>query len=383
MAAALERMGEAGAFVPLPLAVDWEGEHACQLLAECEFGCPVGAKRTLDRNHLRRAAELGADIRTSTLVRAIEPRRSGGYRVHAVDLETGAQFSVVAPRVVLAAGTLGTAELLLRGRDEHGLLPRLSARLGEQFSANGDFIALIQGARDDLAPWVGPDVTAILRAFDGGPGFTVATPTYARPIMDLLVAPVLPGVPRPLGELAWRSLDGLLGTMLGGGPATWLLRRRLGGGRDDGAAPAAPARDPARATAVFAIGRDSSDGRLVMHGTGRRARIDVAWPYARANRLLVERMQRTLGDLAAAYGGELVPSPTWNLAERILTVHPLGGCAIGASPAEGVCDPTGRVFGYPNLWVADGSLVPSSLGFHPALTIAALAERVAADVVAS
>jgi cholesterol oxidase len=120
-----------------------------------------------------------------------------------------------------------------------------------------------------------------------------------------------------------------------------------------------------------------------MHGTGRRARIDVAWPYARANRLLVERMQRTLGDLAAAYGGELVPSPTWNLAERILTVHPLGGCAIGASPAEGVCDPTGRVFGYPNLWVADGSLVPSSLGFHPALTIAALAERVAADVVAS
>jgi cholesterol oxidase len=45
-----------------------------------------------------------------------------------------------------------------------------------------------------------------------------------------------------------------------------------------------------------------------------------------------------------------------------------------------VCDAQGRVFGYPNLYVADGSLVPANLGVNPALTITALSEYVMSGI---
>ena len=74
------------------------------------------------------------------------------------------------------------------------------------------------------------------------------------------------------------------------------------------------------------------------------------------------------------------------------TVHPLGGCAIGADSQRGVVDEYGRVFDpgsrsgpggtYPGLLVLDGSILPSSLGVNPALTIAAIAQRAARRLVA-
>jgi cholesterol oxidase len=377
-------LGREADFLPLPLAVDWKGDHACRLVAQCEFGCPFGAKRTLDRHHIPMAEGLGATIRTETLVRGIEPV-SGAFRVHVRDLPTGALAVVRARTVVLAAGTLGTTELLLRGRDIHGTLPGLSRRLGERFSGNGDMIGIIRGTREQLTPWVGPDVTAVLRTFDDeGPGFTLALPTFAEPVMRALVGVDLPPPPAWARAATWWGLDHAVPLLLGGGLPTAALRRVVG--RSDAAtsgdettrAAINGAHDPGRATATFAIGRDSANGRLLLRRHGRGHRLDVEWPYASENALLVVRMERTLADLAAAYGGTYVPGPTWRLARKILSVHPLGGCAIAGSPAEGVCDPEGRVFGYPGLWVADGSLVPSSIGFHPALTVAALAERAAA-----
>jgi cholesterol oxidase len=47
------------------------------------------------------------------------------------------------------------------------------------------------------------------------------------------------------------------------------------------------------------------------------------------------------------------------------------------SPATGVVSAEGEVYGYPGLFVADGSVVPTSIGFHPAMTIAGIAERTA------
>lgn len=74
----------------------------------------------------------------------------------------------------------------------------------------------------------------------------------------------------------------------------------------------------------------------------------------------------------------------------VLTSHPLGGCPMGETVASGVVDESGRVFRrggapravYPGLYVADGSMVPTSIGVNPALTISALALRVADQVLA-
>jgi len=49
---------------------------------------------------------------------------------------------------------------------------------------------------------------------------------------------------------------------------------------------------------------------------------------------------------------------------------------MGESPDKGVVDFKGEVFGYPNLFVADGSVVPANLGVNPSLTITALAEYI-------
>jgi cholesterol oxidase len=392
MMAAVERMARTDDLVHPPLSIDWPDDHeaGCQLVAECEFGCRFGAKRTLDRTYLTAARRAGAEIRTDIEVQAIEPRAGGGYRIHALDLVADERVRIEAPRVVLAAGTLGTTRLLLRGRDVHGLLPRLGPRLGHGFSGNGDFIALIRGTERDLEPWRGPDVTAVLRSFGDGPGFTIATPTFSQPAMTALVRSAGMSIPgsRRLGPWIWGRLDTILPVLVSG-PGAWLGRALAGDstraipsrGPTTSDDDPEPRRDPSRATAVFAIGRDTATGQIVLRGRSK-SRLDVEWDYERDNRTLIEAQTRTLTDLAAAYGGELSLSPTWNLARRTLTVHPLGGCAMASSPAGGVVSPDGEVFGYPGLFVADASVIPTSIGFHPALTIAAVAERIAESIVA-
>jgi cholesterol oxidase len=79
--------------------------------------------------------------------------------------------------------------------------------------------------------------------------------------------------------------------------------------------------------------------------------------------------------MAKQIGGVAQSSLTEALASIPTTAHILGGVVIARSPAEGVVDARHRVFGYENLLVCDGSVVPANVGVNPSLTIAALAER--------
>jgi choline dehydrogenase-like flavoprotein len=97
---------------------------------------------------------------------------------------------------------------------------------------------------------------------------------------------------------------------------------------------------------------------------------------ARPARIIVE----THKDFARSTAGlPLVPS-TWTVARHLITPHPLGGCNMGRTPHEGVVNHAGEIFGYRNLYVADGAIVPEALGLNPSKTIAALAERIAAII---
>lgn len=84
-------------------------------------------------------------------------------------------------------------------------------------------------------------------------------------------------------------------------------------------------------------------------------------------------------ELAHEVAAEIKGFPQSLITETLLgipsTAHILGGCCMGASAAEGVVDASHRVFGYPGLYVADGSVVSANLGVNPSLTITALAER--------
>jgi choline dehydrogenase-like flavoprotein len=66
----------------------------------------------------------------------------------------------------------------------------------------------------------------------------------------------------------------------------------------------------------------------------------------------------------------------------LVAVHPMGGLAMSGDPKKGPTDPDGRHRGAQGLYVADGSLFPTSMGGPPQLTIYALG-RMVGQVVAA
>jgi len=62
------------------------------------------------------------------------------------------------------------------------------------------------------------------------------------------------------------------------------------------------------------------------------------------------------------------------------TAHIIGGCAMGANASEGVVNERFEAFGYPNMYILDGSIVPANLGVNPSLTITALSEYAMAQI---
>lgn len=361
-----------------PLAVSWdrvhgagEGRRPCQLCAECEYGCTHGAKNTLDFTHLARAEALGARVRPGCLVSHLAPAPGGGWEVHYRDLDARQDRVVVGRRVIVAAGTLGSNEILLRSRDHTRTLPKLPPDLGRGYSGNGDFLGNIQNVTVPLDPWVGPDVTSIMwHDDDEEHSFVVATPTFNRAVMEVLASHGQPPARSlgPLGPVLWKRLPGLLSRGLRSGLLAKPVSRPMPG--------AGPAE---RMTTVFAIGRDNAGGRLLL----RRGKLDLVWDYARENRALITRQRQAMQALAQAYGGTYADFPTWGPFNRTFTVHNLGGCALSADPQRGVVGIDGQVHGHPGLYVADGSVIPTSIGSHPVMTISAVAEWIAERVVAS
>jgi cholesterol oxidase len=288
---------------------------------------------------------------------------AGGYKLSASDMQSGRATEFAAPLVVLCAGTLGTNHILLRSRDRLRSLPAISPRLGHGYSGNGDFLGAISGARQDLQPSRGSDVTSVIRFFDAAPEFTLAAPSFNRDAMLFLSALGKGGNVgwlRFAAPLLWRALPWLLPLVCRSG-----LLNRL---RDRGDPVAA-----AHMTNLFAIGRDNANGVMRLGGDD----LDIVWNYAAENAALVDRMERGMQAVAAAYGGSFTALASWRLFRRILSVHSLGGCHLSDTPDRGVVSPLGEVHGYPGLFVADGSVIPTAIGFHPCMTIAAIAERIA------
>ena len=68
-------------------------------------------------------------------------------------------------------------------------------------------------------------------------------------------------------------------------------------------------------------------------------------------------------------------------AEEAITIeryaHLVGGCRMGSDERSGVVDRNLRSFAVPNLFITDGSVLPTQGSANPALTIMALAARAA------
>ena len=343
-------------------------QPACTRCGDCCGGCNVGAKNTVALTYLPDAARHGAEMFTEVSVRRVSRRREGSWLVHAVPTggakgnSAAAEIVIEAPVVVLAAGTLGSTEILLRSRAA-GLA--LSDRLGQRFSANGDIIAFGYGAKVPVNAVgvghpakvagleIGASVSGQIEIRDSA---TLANELNVQEgAMPSALAPVLPVLFLPNGRLL-----GALQSLISGvykGPFASLQT-------------------------FFAVSHDSASGRFRLEDD----RLTLSWPGAK-DEPVYQRLDSILARLVKESGGDYVKNP---LAGTVMghtpaTAHPLGGCGMGRDASEGVVDHKCQVFDagasrgtdgvHDGLYVIDGAIIPRSLGVNPLLTITALAER--------
>ena len=334
-------------------------QGTCIHLGNCDIGCDVRAKNGLDVNYIPRAEQRGAEVRPLHLVRYIEPR-GGAYRVVFDRLDRGRLIAgdETAERVVLAAGSLGTTELLLRCRDQYGTLRALSPTLGTRWSANANFISMgAYSERDRVRQSTGPTIASLLDFTDGSfrnERFVVEDDGFPNLLLSATKAYLDAGVRTRFGRHLLSELEEHL--------------------RDD---------TRLRGLMIWlGAGMDAGDGRLHLRRRWLlpwKRVLNLAWEVERSEGVF-NAMNDMQQNLTEATGGRPRSLPTWTLLRSLLTLHPLGGCPMGATHDTGVVDHAGRVFGHRNLIVADGAIVPTPTVRNPSHTIAALAERIAAHV---
>jgi choline dehydrogenase-like flavoprotein len=99
-------------------------------------------------------------------------------------------------------------------------------------------------------------------------------------------------------------------------------------------------------------------------------RANVSFSYCDNDQRLYRHSLRFMRRMLDAAGGR-------NLYETSSTAHLMGGCRMGHSPEDSVTDANGRTWDVPNLFVCDGSLMPTAGGVNPSMTIMANAARIA------
>jgi len=354
--------GEPGKAVPDPyFGGEGPERSGCVFCGGCMVGCRHNAKNTLDKNYLYLAEKLGVDIYPDTQVDRIAPVAHRGFELssfRSTRLFRRGRNTWRAPMVVVAAGVLGTIDLLLRAREEKWL-PDLSPSLGRQVRTNSEAIVGATSYSKDADFSEGVAITSSIYPDDV---------THIQPVryprgsdfIGLLAKPLTdggPGMPRPLRFLVNSVVrpGDLLRSLM---PRGWAQRTIL----------------------LLVMQVTDNDLRLV-----RRRR--WFWPF----RLHLASAASTSGDkrnpsyipiandmarrVAKKIGGWPSSSVNEVLFDIPSTADILGGAVIGSDFETAVCDDRNRVFGYPGLYVVDGSAIPVNLGVNPSLTITAVAER--------
>ncbi|MFQ5538229.1 MAG: GMC oxidoreductase [Gemmatimonadota bacterium] len=366
--------GEAGVEVPDPyFGGEGPPRTGCTRCGACMIGCPVGAKNTLDRNYLWLAERLGARVVPETEAVGIRPVE-GGYEVVtrssvrrlAWSGRGGKKRPKVwrARKVVVSGGVVGTVKLLHASR-ARGWLPELSPQLGRWVRTNSESL-LAADAPPASGTWADHVAITSGAQVDAHTHIEMVRYNEGSDALFFLTAPLGSGKRRGGGAA-------LLATVL---RHPWrTLRGFLPGGR------------AGRTGIVLAMqateGHMSLEYRRRLRTLGRRTLVSRIPPGEPAPVPFIPVADEVARRMAAAMGGQAWGTWPDLLMGAPLTAHILGGCRMGSSPEEGVVDFNGEVFGYPGLYVVDGSIVPVNLGVNPSLTISALAEYLMARMPAA
>jgi cholesterol oxidase len=334
----------------------------CTRCGGCLTGCSDGSKNSLDKNYLYLAQELGAEVLPERKVISIRPLEGGGYEVQTLNPVRRRERHppLRAQHVIVAAGVLGTLDLLFKCRDELQTLPAISPALGDVVRTNSEAIvaALSPNPDDDLSHGA-----AISSHFYANEHTHITQNRFPAgyDFMRWYMGPLTDGT-----NAFSRALRTIAGIVL---HPVRTLRALF-------------ARNWHKRITVLTV-MQSLDSHIAFRRSRR-----LLWPFkprlhSRAGPrggtpAYIPEANEAARHLATYIGG----TPHNNVLESIgnasVTAHILGGCAIAAERKAGVIDIDHQVFGYPGLFVTDASAIPANVGVNPALTITALAERFSA-----
>jgi len=358
-------------------------QPACTLCGDCCSGCNVGAKNTVAMTYLPDAYNHGAEIYTQCNVQHVKALDADtsptSARWEIIFERTDADAphdhqTISADMVFVGAGTLGSTEILLRSKAAG--LP-LSEKLGHNFSGNGDVIAFgynndvpVNGigtghpSTDSTVPPVGPVIAGLidLRKDDGPVRENIVIQEGAIPS---LLAPLLPAALAGTAPFFGEDTDD---------GDEWSETKRITTSILKGAYSGAVH----NSQTFLVMAHEGSDGSMQLNDNGD---IRLNWPDA-GELPVFNLIDETLRTAVSATGGTYIANPIWAkaLGRNLISVHPLGGCAMGDDAGSGVINHGCQVFDdmgglHDGLYVMDGSIMPRSLGVNPSLTITALSER--------
>jgi cholesterol oxidase len=354
---------EPGKQVPDPY---FEGEGpartGCNRCGSCMVGCRHGAKNTLVKNYLWFAEKLGVEIFPERQVTEIRPLGaadgSDGYAVGAERSGSwfhGERRTLRAKGVVVAAGALGTNQLLANCRHE-GALPRLSDRIGAVVRTNSESIQAVTAPDDErdfsrsvaITSSIYPDPDTHIEVVTYGQGGDAMSGTFTA------MTGAGTKLTRPLkwlGAMARHPLQTLRGLV----PFKWSRRT------------------------VILLVMQTVDAAMHLEPKrrlfGRGVRLQTEQDPNRPNPTFIPAAEQVTRWFAKRTGGMAQSALTESIRNTPTTAHILGGAVIGAGPEHGVVDAANRVYGYESLLVTDGASIPANPGVNPSLTITAKAEH--------
>jgi choline dehydrogenase-like flavoprotein len=403
----------------------------CERQGRCNFGCLPGARHTLNKQLM--AATLGKPDGTPPLftnlkveplceVDVIRALPDGGYEIqylqrHHDDPSSFDKRTVTADKVIVAAGCLGTNEIMLRSK-ERQTLPNLSDEVGVGFSTNGDYLVFLEKTRERASIIRGP-VTTSFAHFNTVPGTGPDGPTSTTaPNTELFHTLEDQGIPPAFAAVTGEALPLIQKLVDDGAGGGFLIRAILRYAR---------MRIPAfikeiwrnnreradffkseeerisNVMCVIAMGRESSLGKFRL---GKRGETSLRISKPGGKKFWDDPVYVAIVDSLKKLAAKLRPDGTsYEFLNPFLTAtakaagadsialgHPLGGCRMGRSASDGVVDEFGRVFDttktgphpfYEGLYIADASIIPTALGVNPSLTISALSLRIVDNMIAN
>lgn len=322
--------------------------RGCQGSSRCNFGCPHQAKFSADLTYLPRAMTMGAELVCDARVQRIltKGRRAVGVEGVLLDLERRPvrRFRVRAEQVILAAGTLHTPLLMLRSK-----LGRLSGQVGRHLTLHPSFrvTALFD---DPIENWKGAmqsaycnhptDDTLLFNSIMTPPGVLIATLPGMGPAWSQSLPELFPHL-AAFGGMVHDDAGGQVSRAFGTEP---LLTYRL---------------SPRNKTSIFRGIRFMAEAFFAA-GAKR-----VYLPLIGAPPL---HKPTQLDDIHDGLSARRLES---------VSFHPLGTCRMGTDPKHAVVDPNGESFELQDLFVADGSIFPTSVGVNTQIPIMTMATRIA------